>query len=43
VNSRGRRTQDRALSRRFRKARLALAEKIRREKRHQEKVSTGGG
>jgi hypothetical protein len=41
MDSRGRRTQERALSRRLRKDRLALAEKVRREKRHQEKVAGG--
>jgi hypothetical protein len=38
MNSRGRRTQERALSRRIRKVRLALAEKARRDARHEEKL-----
>jgi hypothetical protein len=42
MNARGRRTQERALSRRLRKARLALIEKARRDKRHQEKAASRG-
>ena len=42
MNSRGRRTQERALSRRLRKARLALAEKRRRDERHAQKAENGG-
>lgn len=43
MNSRGRRTQERALSRRMRKVRLALAEKRRRDERHAEKERENGG
>jgi hypothetical protein len=38
VNSRGRRTQERAFQRHLRKVRLALAEKARRDARHEEKL-----
>lgn len=43
MNSRGRRTQARALSRRLRKTRLALAEKHRRDARHAQKEREHGG
>jgi hypothetical protein len=43
MNSRGRRTQERAARRRMVNIRLAVAEKIRRDKRHQEKAENGGG
>ena len=42
MNARGRRTQERALSRRLRKIRLALTEKRRRDERHAQKERDRG-
>jgi hypothetical protein len=42
MKSRGRRTQARALSRRLRKVRLALAEQRRRDERHAQKERDRG-
>lgn len=43
MNSRGRRTQERALQRRIRNIRLALAEKHRRDARRAQKEREHGG
>lgn len=42
MNSRARRTQERADARRIANTRRALAEKARRDRRHAEKVKTDG-